>query len=377
MTPKLRSNKSTKKPTPDQSISKESASWSSEETETFLALLKALPPKEIGDNGFKKTAWSIVQTRLNEEHHAHFSIEQLKNKYQALKTNYNIYHRLKVEASGLGLNTVEGIDADDEVWDDWIRRANKTVAKKIRQFRKKPFEYHDQMHELCAGLHATGEFARKAGEEDDVSDEANQSEKSSPEDAEEEEEDRSVEDHETEEDHTTSSLRRSASPFSAAESRKRSRSNKYQPSGSQLAEAVLSFGEIVKGVEKERRIVETLVHQAISRFQDRYEDDPEMDLNKLVCGIKVLTDRDKAGVFLSLHDPLRDYWIRSEIRNLEYEEALSSNYNPSNFSFSTASNLTPATTVPKSTLPAPLFEPIDIPSMNTENDVANEILPDN
>lgn len=157
--------------TPEASNS--NASWTPEQVDTLLTLLRSLPPKEIADNGFKRSGWALVIREFNRRHpDAGYCRGQLKSKYQTLKADFEFVHKLLTTTSGFGSGfTLENnmVTAPASVWDEWINNASSENKKRLKRFRRVPFPYYDSMFDLCAGASATGEFATHPGQEDSVS----------------------------------------------------------------------------------------------------------------------------------------------------------------------------------------------------------------
>ncbi|CAN6224074.1 unnamed protein product [Urochloa humidicola] len=77
---------------------------------------------------------------------------KLKNKWDALKPQYNLWLDLKRAATGLGFNVVKGtITASDEWWEEKI-----AGNSKYRAFRKAPMENLDELEVMFQNINVTG-----------------------------------------------------------------------------------------------------------------------------------------------------------------------------------------------------------------------------
>lgn len=78
---------------------------------------------------------------------------------------------------------------------------------------------------------------------------------------------------------------------------------------------------MISEIEAGRRHSETVIQEAIHTFQQRYEDREDMDLDRLLLGIQILTKQENAEVYMSLTGPLQDLWLRSEITQRTRQQA--------------------------------------------------------
>lgn len=98
------------------------AKWNELEEKTLVdTLLLEVRRGKRADSGFKISSFSVVQDEIRRVHNTIYELQQIRNKYNAIKKDYDIFATLK-NKSGFGWNSErETVDADDEVWDEYLK----------------------------------------------------------------------------------------------------------------------------------------------------------------------------------------------------------------------------------------------------------------
>ncbi|KAG0138798.1 hypothetical protein HOY82DRAFT_534542 [Tuber indicum] len=105
-------------------------------------------------NGFKKKAWIAAKESLKEAYQINLEATQLKTKWSNLKKNYEIYTAIK-NNPGFGWYDQRMIPTVPEsVWSAYL-----TAHPEAEKFWRKDLIHYPILHELCANMSATGEFA--------------------------------------------------------------------------------------------------------------------------------------------------------------------------------------------------------------------------
>ncbi|KAG0135437.1 hypothetical protein HOY82DRAFT_600577 [Tuber indicum] len=109
---------------------------------------------ERAENGLKRKAWIAVKESWKEAYQINLKATQLKTKWSNWKKDYEIYTAIK-DNSGFEWDDQRAIPTAPES----VRSAYLTAHPEAEMFRGRALIYYLILHELCANMSATGEFA--------------------------------------------------------------------------------------------------------------------------------------------------------------------------------------------------------------------------
>ncbi|XP_028102606.1 uncharacterized protein LOC114301841 [Camellia sinensis] len=141
------------------------ATWDSVSTEIFLECLREqiLAGRRLGTTitvaGYKEIAVKFAQRTGR-----HHDMKQFKNKYLALKKEWQAWNKLMDSSkgvTGIGFDKATGLFTASEEWWENLKSTNKIAYK----FKTKPLEHKDLMREVFTGATATGKHYWTPGEQ--------------------------------------------------------------------------------------------------------------------------------------------------------------------------------------------------------------------
>lgn len=123
--------------------SSKKALWTREMERKFLDLLhEQVQLGRKGEGTFKKEAWTAIGRRFNGELNLNLSKDNFKNKLKTWKQGYKIMEELK-NTSGFEWNeTTQSMNADEKVWNEFLKRKE---LKNAKVFKRQPFKYYNDL----------------------------------------------------------------------------------------------------------------------------------------------------------------------------------------------------------------------------------------
>ena len=96
--------------------------WTKEmERKLIDLLLEQIQLGRKAEGGFKKTAWTAVEKKFNEEMNLNLTRDNFKNKLKTWKQSYRMMKELR-NMSGFAWNeSTQCVDADDSVWEELLK----------------------------------------------------------------------------------------------------------------------------------------------------------------------------------------------------------------------------------------------------------------
>ena len=96
--------------------------WTKEmERKLIDLLLEKIQLGRKAEGGFKKTAWTAVEKKFNEEMNLNLTRDNFKNKLKTWKQSYRMMKELR-NMSGFAWNeSTQCVDADDSVWEELLK----------------------------------------------------------------------------------------------------------------------------------------------------------------------------------------------------------------------------------------------------------------
>ncbi|CUS10845.1 unnamed protein product [Tuber aestivum] len=291
------------------------ARWVEGEQRTLVeTLVEEVRNGKRAENGFKLVTFAVVQKKIHEKHGSLYEIQQIKNKFNAIKKDYDVFKTLKAQ-SGFGWDeATQNVTADGEVWDRYLKAH--PLAKK---FRKEPLKWQQELDELFTGTRATGNnaiipsqifqegsqvggsYSRIIGLDlDEIESEGlrdkRQTEETQIGGMESEEKDMGA--GELEERGSTGNTIHQGQ----AKKRKRERSTKE----SEIANALLQLGSISGELNKGK--TKRAVQELMEKFMEILNDD------EMVEAVGIMEDIKKAEAFLGINNMrLREKWLQKQL----------------------------------------------------------------
>jgi hypothetical protein len=97
------------------------AKWSVGEEKLLIdTLIAEVRRGKRADSSFKVTSFALVQQRINAIYQTTYELQRVRNKYSALKKDYDIFSALKSN-SGFGWDEGNQLVTADEVWERYLK----------------------------------------------------------------------------------------------------------------------------------------------------------------------------------------------------------------------------------------------------------------
>nr|KJB48290.1 hypothetical protein B456_008G062400 [Gossypium raimondii] len=134
------------------------AMWDKRLTEIFcdICIKEVLKGNRPGTH-FTREGWLKIMTNFEKETGKGFSQRQLKNRWDALKKEWKAWKKLKGEDTGLGWNPIKRtVDASDDWWESRLQ-----VVPEAQKFQTSGIdpEFEGKLDQMFMGIVATGDKA--------------------------------------------------------------------------------------------------------------------------------------------------------------------------------------------------------------------------
>ncbi|XP_054823530.1 uncharacterized protein At2g29880-like [Prosopis cineraria] len=136
-------------------MSKEKALGTTEETKLFLKLaLQQVKKNKRKGSTLSKEGWEALMQQFNALNSRSYDKKQLKNKWDNLRKDWNIWDKLLNKETGLGWDGLKNtISAPDEWWSQKIKE-----NPEYRKFRHRPLPYVQELTQLFQLVVARGTY---------------------------------------------------------------------------------------------------------------------------------------------------------------------------------------------------------------------------
>ncbi|GAA0169988.1 hypothetical protein LIER_24353 [Lithospermum erythrorhizon] len=135
-------------------VGSSSAPWNDRTVAIFIDLMdQEVKKKNMGTTTFSKPSWLFIQARMKELTNYPYTDNQLRNKFNLLRTIYRSFKSLLEQTGVTATPGIWKVHAEEETWYKLY-----VVNKNAKNFKKKGCPHYDKLCNIYGDITATGEL---------------------------------------------------------------------------------------------------------------------------------------------------------------------------------------------------------------------------